>query len=86
MALKGVEFDKTAGEKLAVVFNPERAQKLFEGSGHTLQELRSCERPQAAASLHSYSNHSRQGFSQQEDGGFGQPGGRASRQRSEIEK
>jgi Zn-dependent M28 family amino/carboxypeptidase len=39
MALKGSEFDETAGEKLAVVFNPEKAQKLFEGSGHSLQEL-----------------------------------------------
>jgi Zn-dependent M28 family amino/carboxypeptidase len=39
MALKGAEFDETSGEKLAVVFNPEKAQKLFEGSGHTLQEL-----------------------------------------------
>jgi Zn-dependent M28 family amino/carboxypeptidase len=39
MALKGAEFDETAGEKLAVIFNPEKAQKLFEGSGHTLQEL-----------------------------------------------
>src|SRR5436305_11993870 len=39
MALKGSEFDETAGEKLAVTFNPEKAQKLFEGSGHPLQEL-----------------------------------------------
>ncbi|MCU1253750.1 MAG: putative aminopeptidase [Candidatus Angelobacter sp.] len=39
MALKGAEFDETAGEDLAVTFNPEKAQKLFEGSGHTLQEL-----------------------------------------------
>ncbi len=39
MALKGAEFDETAGQSLAVTFNPERAQKLFEGSGHTLQEL-----------------------------------------------
>src|SRR6478735_4141958 len=39
MALKGAEFDETAGEDLSVVFNPEKAQKLFEGSGHTLQEL-----------------------------------------------
>ncbi|HEV7674190.1 MAG TPA: M28 family metallopeptidase [Candidatus Angelobacter sp.] len=39
MALKGAEFDETAGEELAVTFNPEKAQKLFEGSGHTLQEL-----------------------------------------------
>ena len=39
MALKGAEFDETAGEKLAVTFNPEKAQKLFEGSGHTLQEM-----------------------------------------------
>src|SRR3954464_874390 len=39
MALKGAEFDETSGEKLAVAFNPEKAQKLFEGSGHTLQAL-----------------------------------------------
>ena len=39
MALKGAEFDETAGQALAVTFNPERAQKLFEGSGHSLQEL-----------------------------------------------
>ena len=39
MALKGAEFDETNGEDLAVTFNPEKAQKLFEGSGHTLQEL-----------------------------------------------
>ncbi|HEX4606315.1 MAG TPA: M28 family metallopeptidase [Candidatus Angelobacter sp.] len=39
MALKGAEFDETSGQQLAVTFNPERAQKLFEGSGHTLQEL-----------------------------------------------
>jgi len=39
MALKGAEFNETSGENLAVIFNPEKAQKLFEGSGHTLQEL-----------------------------------------------
>src|SRR6478736_5839359 len=39
MALKGAEFDETTGEELAVTFNPEKAQKLFEGSGHTLQEM-----------------------------------------------
>jgi Zn-dependent M28 family amino/carboxypeptidase len=39
MALKGAEFDETSGENLAVVFNPEKAQKLFEGSGHALQEM-----------------------------------------------
>jgi Zn-dependent M28 family amino/carboxypeptidase len=39
MALKGAEFDDTPGEELAVTMNPERAQKLFAGSGHTLQEL-----------------------------------------------
>jgi Zn-dependent M28 family amino/carboxypeptidase len=39
MALKGAEFDETSGQQLAVTFNPEKAQKLFEGSGHTLQEL-----------------------------------------------
>jgi Zn-dependent M28 family amino/carboxypeptidase len=39
MALKDAEFDDTMGEELAVTFNPEKAQKLFEGSGHSLQEL-----------------------------------------------
>lgn len=39
MALKGAEFDETAGEDLALTFNPERAQKLFENSGHSAQEL-----------------------------------------------
>ena len=39
MALKGQEFDETAGEALAVTFNPAHADKLFEGSGHTFQEI-----------------------------------------------
>jgi Zn-dependent M28 family amino/carboxypeptidase len=39
MALKDAEFDETAGEALSVAFNPEKAETLFEGSGHTLQEL-----------------------------------------------
>ncbi|HKV90952.1 MAG TPA: M28 family metallopeptidase [Candidatus Angelobacter sp.] len=39
MALKDSEFDETAGEELALVFNPTQASKLFEGSGHTLQEI-----------------------------------------------
>src|SRR5262249_23220653 len=39
MALQGQEFDETAGEELAVTFNPEHADKLFAGSGHTLQEM-----------------------------------------------
>ncbi len=39
MGLRGAEFEETAGQKLAVVFNPARAEKLFEGSGHKLQEI-----------------------------------------------
>jgi Zn-dependent M28 family amino/carboxypeptidase len=39
MALTGREFDETAGQKLSVTFNPARAEKLFAGSGHTLQEV-----------------------------------------------
>ncbi|MGC2698474.1 MAG: M28 family metallopeptidase [Candidatus Angelobacter sp.] len=39
MALKGQEFDETAGAELAITFNPAQAGKLFEGSGHTLQEI-----------------------------------------------
>src|SRR5260370_2010134 len=39
MGLSGREFDETAGQKLSVSFNPAYAEKLFEGSGHTLQEV-----------------------------------------------
>jgi hypothetical protein len=39
MALKGQEFDETAGEELAVLFNPAHASRLFEGSGHTWDEI-----------------------------------------------
>jgi Zn-dependent M28 family amino/carboxypeptidase len=39
MALSGREFDETAGQKLAVILNPARAAMLFEGSGHTLDEI-----------------------------------------------
>jgi Zn-dependent M28 family amino/carboxypeptidase len=39
MSLQGAEFDETAGQKLLVIFNPARAEKLFEGSGHKLQEI-----------------------------------------------
>ncbi len=39
MALKDPEFDETAGENLAVIFNPAHASKLFEGSGHTWDEI-----------------------------------------------
>jgi len=39
MELAGAEFEETAGEKLALVFNPAHADKLFAGSRHTFQEL-----------------------------------------------
>jgi Zn-dependent M28 family amino/carboxypeptidase len=39
MALVGQEFDETAGEKLAVSFNPAKAEQLFAGSGHTFAEI-----------------------------------------------
>src|SRR4029077_6241020 len=39
MAVKAQEFNVSAGEQLAVTFNPARAETLFEGSGHTLQEI-----------------------------------------------
>lgn len=39
MSLSGSEFDETAGEKLAVIFNPARASSLFEASGHSLQDI-----------------------------------------------
>ncbi len=39
MALVGAEFDETEGEKLALIFNPAKADNLFEGSGHNFAEL-----------------------------------------------
>ena len=52
MVLAGKDFDDTPGQKLAVAFNPERAGKLFEGSGHQLQEdTRPGKRPQSVAAL-----------------------------------
>lgn len=39
MELAGAEFNETEGEKLALVFNPAHADKLFAGSGHTFLEL-----------------------------------------------
>jgi Zn-dependent M28 family amino/carboxypeptidase len=39
MALVGQEFEETAGEKLSVTFNPAKAEQLFTGSGHSLQEV-----------------------------------------------
>ena len=39
MALADAEFDETAGQKLAVTFNPSKAEQLFAGSGHTFQEI-----------------------------------------------
>lgn len=39
MTLADSEFDDTAGEKIAITFNPAHADKLFEGSGHTFDEL-----------------------------------------------
>jgi len=39
MELAGSEFNDTEGEKLALVFNPAHADKLFDGSGHTFKEL-----------------------------------------------
>ena len=39
MALVGQEFDETAGQKLAVIFNPAKAEQLFAGSGHSFAEV-----------------------------------------------
>lgn len=39
MVLADKEMDEGAGLKLGVIFNPEYAQKLFEGSGHKFQEI-----------------------------------------------
>ena len=39
MQLAGTEFDETRGEQLSLIFNPAHADKLFEGSGHSFQEI-----------------------------------------------
>jgi len=39
MDLAGAEFNESEGLKLALVFNPTSAEKLFAGSGHTFTEL-----------------------------------------------
>ncbi|HYY69297.1 MAG TPA: M28 family metallopeptidase [Terriglobales bacterium] len=39
MDLADPEFNETQGEKLAMIFNPARADKLFEASGHNFEEL-----------------------------------------------
>ena len=39
MTLADPKFDDTAGEKLAVIFNPAKADQLFAGSGHTFSEI-----------------------------------------------
>jgi len=39
MALADPEFNETEGEKLVVVFNPASAATLFEGSGHSFEEI-----------------------------------------------
>src|SRR5882762_2203572 len=39
MDLADPEFHELAGQKVALTFNPERAEKLFAGSGHSFPEL-----------------------------------------------
>jgi Zn-dependent M28 family amino/carboxypeptidase len=39
MGLADPKFDETPGEKLALIFNPAKAEKLFAGSGHTFGEI-----------------------------------------------
>ena len=39
MEIADPEFDESKGEKLAMYFNPAHADKLFEGSGHTFEEI-----------------------------------------------
>jgi Zn-dependent M28 family amino/carboxypeptidase len=39
MELADSKFNETEGEKLALIFNPARAEELFAGSGHTFSEI-----------------------------------------------
>ena len=39
MALADASLDDTAGQQVSIAFNPARAERLFEGSGHTFAEI-----------------------------------------------
>ncbi len=39
MALADASLDDTAGQQMSVAFNPAKAERLFEGSGHTFAEV-----------------------------------------------
>jgi Zn-dependent M28 family amino/carboxypeptidase len=39
MALADASLDDTAGQQMSVTFNPAKAERLFEGSGHTFAEV-----------------------------------------------
>ena len=39
MALADASLDETAGQQLSVAFNPAKAERLFEGSGHTFADV-----------------------------------------------
>ncbi len=39
MGLADPKFDETPGEKLALIFNPSKAEELFAGSSHTFREI-----------------------------------------------
>lgn len=39
MALADASLDDTAGQQMSVAFNPAKAERLFEGSGHTFAEI-----------------------------------------------
>jgi Zn-dependent M28 family amino/carboxypeptidase len=39
MTLAGAEFNESAGQKLALTFNPAKAERLFAGSSHSFEEI-----------------------------------------------
>ena len=39
MDLAGPEFDETSGEQITAIINPAHAEMLFEGTGHTFEEI-----------------------------------------------
>ena len=39
MALADASLDDTAGQQVSITFNPDKAERLFEGSGHTFAEI-----------------------------------------------
>ena len=59
MSLADLAFDETHGMKLAVTINPEHADKLLAGSGHTFAEILEAATPASRCPASPYRRSSR---------------------------